>query len=61
MKLTDREKEIIRATIRLHEANKAHLGFVPDYYLTCGSPNNLLQTEELRQIRSVVQAVALEK
>jgi hypothetical protein len=60
MKLTDREKEIVRATIMLHEANKAHLGFVPDYYLTCASPNNHLQTEELRQVRDVVQDVALQ-
>lgn len=60
MKLTGREQEIVKATIMLHNANLIHNGFVPDYYLR-DHPFFVLLEEDMRDIRSVVQDVALEK
>jgi hypothetical protein len=50
--LTDREKNIVLATIRLFNVNSKS-GFVPDYELI--NPSFDLSMEEKRDIRDLVQ------
>jgi hypothetical protein len=52
--LTDREQNIVLATIRIWNVN-AKMGYVPDYDLI--EPGFELSTETKRAIRDLVQAV----
>jgi hypothetical protein len=52
--LTDREKNIVLATMRLWNVN-AYYGFVPDYELL--TPSFDLSVDSMRDIRDLVQEV----
>lgn len=54
MSLTDREKDIVLAAIKVFKVNFV-LGHVPDYELTT-NPFKELDTEDMREIRNLAQA-----